>query len=154
MRARFAVENMGSVETIRRSTSARERSEMRRMTMFLAVTAVLLALFVPAAMARVECASSFSGTNGPDTLRGDRCNNEIDGLGGGDTISGFGGNDRLVGGGGGDELRGGAGRDRIIAGAFDGRRDVVFCGDGRDFASIGEFDRAARDCEEVSFAIE
>jgi hypothetical protein len=50
-------------------------------------------------------------------------------------------------------LRGGPGRDRIYSGAFDGERDVV-CGAGHDFASIGEFDRAADDCEEVVFTIE
>ena len=136
---------------------------MRRVTMVLAAAAVLLALFVPGALARTVCASSFSGDDRPNTLTGDRCYNEINGLGGDDVISGKGGDDtlsgdgngdRISGGGGADELRGGPGRDRIYSGAFDGERDVVVCGAGHDFASIGEFDRAADDCEEVAFTIE
>jgi hypothetical protein len=101
--------------------------------MVLAAAAVLLALFVPSALARTVCASSFSGD---------------------DTLSGDGNGDRISCGGGADELRGGPGRDRIYSGAFDGERDVVVCGAGHDFASIGEFDRAAGDCEEVAFTIE
>src|SRR5918997_1769287 len=127
---------------------------MRRVTMVLAAAAVRLALFVPSALARTVCASSFSGDDRPNTLTGDRCDNEINGLGGDDTLSGDGNGDRISGGGGADELRGGPGRDRIYSGAFDGERDVVVCGAGHDFASIGEFDRAADDCEEVAFAIE
>lgn len=136
---------------------------MRRVTMILAVAAVLLVLFVPGAPARTVCANSFSGTDGPDTLRGDRCDNKINGLRGDDDIRGNRGDDRLrddeggdriSGGEGADELRGGPGRDGIFSGIFDGRRDLVFCGAGRDFASIGENDRAARDCEQVAFTIE
>ena len=136
---------------------------MRRVTMVLIAAVVLLALFVPAAVARTECASSFSGDDRPNTLTGDRCDNEINGLGGDDVIRGNGGDDMLSGdgdgdqisgGNGADELRGGPGRDRIYSGAFDGRRDFVVCGAGRDFASIGEDDRVADDCERVALAIE
>ena len=136
---------------------------MRRVTMILAVAAVLLALFAPNALARTVCTTSFDGTNGPDTLKGDRCDNEINGLRGDDdirgnrgddTLGGDEGGDRISGGDGGDELRGGAGRDRIYSGIFDERRDVVFCGAGRDFASLGENDRAAQDCEQVVFTVE
>ena len=135
---------------------------MRRVTMVLAAAAVLLALFVPSALARTVCASSFSGDDRPNTLTGDRCDNEINGLGddvirgkgGDDTLSGDENGDRLSGGNGADELRGGPGRDRIYSGDFDGRRDFVVCGAGRDFASIGEDDRVADDCERVAFAIE
>ncbi len=136
---------------------------MRRVTMVLIAAAVLLALFVPGALARTGCASSFSGDDRPNTLTGDRCDNEINGLGGDDVIRGKGGDDtlsgdedgdRLSGGNGADDLRGGPGRDSIYSGAFDGRRDFVVCGAGRDFASIGEDDRVADDCERVAFAIE
>ena len=136
---------------------------MRRVTMVLVAAAVLLALFVPAALAMTGCASSYSGDDRPNTPTGDRCDNEISGLGGDDVIRGNGGNDtlsgdedgdRLFGGNGADELRGGPGRDKIYSGAFDGRRDFVFCGAGRDFASIGENDRVADDCERVAFTIE
>ena len=136
---------------------------MRRVTMVLVAAAVLLTLFVPGALARTGCASSFSGDDRPNTLTGDRCDNEINGLGGDDVIRGNGGDDtlsgdgdgdRISGGNGADELRGGPGRDRIYSGAFDGRRDFVVCGAGRDFASIGEDDRVADDCERVALAIE
>ncbi len=136
---------------------------MRRVTMVLIAAAVLLALFVPGALARTGCARSFSGDDRPNTLTGGRCDNEINGLGSDDVIRGKGGDDtlsgdengdRLSGGNGADELRGGPGRDRIYSGAFDGRRDFVVCGAGRDFASIGEDDRVADDCERVAFAIE
>lgn len=136
---------------------------MRRLTMILAATAVLLVLFVPGALAGSGCSSSYNGTNGPDTLTGDRCDNKINGLGGdddirgnrgGDTLNGDEDDDRLSGGKGADELRGGPGGDRIFSGVFDGKSDLVFCGAGRDFASIGENDRAAKDCEEVVFTIE
>ena len=137
---------------------------MRRSTMVLVAAAILLALFVPSALARTGCASSFSGDDRPNTLTGDRCDNEINGNGGDDVIRGNGGDDtlsgdedddRLSGAKGADELRGGPGRDKIYSGAFDGERDLVFCGAGRrDFASIGEGDRAADDCERVAFTIE
>ena len=115
---------------------------MRRVTMVLVAAAVLLALFVPAALARTGCASSYSGD---DVIRGNGAN---------DTLSGDEDGDRLSGGKGADELRGGPGRDKIYSGAIDGRRDFVFCGAGRDFASIGENDRVADDCERVAFTIE
>ncbi len=136
---------------------------MRRLAMVLTAAVVLLALFNPAAVARTGCASSFSGDDRPNTLTGDRCHNEINGLGGDDVIRGKGGDDtlsgdrdgdRISGGSGADELRGGPGRDRIHSGAFDGERDSVVCGAGRDFASIGENDRVADDCERVALAIE
>jgi len=136
---------------------------MRRTITMLAVGTLLLALFVPEALARTGCASIFEGTDGPDTLKGDRCDNNISGLRGDDAIYGFRGNDTLYGnqgddllrgGRGRDELRGGSGDDRIFSGGLDGKRDLIFCGSGRDFASIAENDRAADDCEVVAVAIE
>ena len=135
---------------------------MRRATMTLVMGAFLLALFVPGAMA-ANCASIFSGTDGPDTLKGDRCNNNISGLRGNDVIYGYRGadelygnqgSDRLYGGKGADKLYGGDGDDKIYSGGLDGKRDLVSCGRGRDFASIAENDRAARNCEVVAVVIE
>ncbi|HET7479147.1 MAG TPA: hypothetical protein VFJ72_06490 [Rubrobacteraceae bacterium] len=136
---------------------------MRRATMILSIGVLLLALFVPGALAATGCASIFSGTDGPDTLRGDRCDNNISGLGGNDIIYGYGGDDELFGNQGDDLLRGGKGRDklyggsgndRIFSGGLDGKRDRVVCGSGRDFASIAENDLAAKDCEVVAVAVE
>ena len=136
---------------------------MRRVTTALVATAVLLALFVPGALARTGCASSYSGDDRPNALTGDRCDNKINCLDGDDVIRGTGGNDtlsgdedgdRLSGGNGADELRGGSGRYRSYSDAFEGERDLVVCGAGRDFASIGEKDRIADDCERVVLAIE
>jgi len=135
---------------------------MRRIMMILVMGMVLLALFVPGAMA-ADCASIFSGMGGPDTLKGDRCDNNISGLGGNDIIYGYRGadelygnqgSDRLYGGKGPDNLYGGDGNDSIYSGGLDGKRDLVSCGRGRDFASIAENDRAARNCEMVAVAIE
>ena len=136
---------------------------MRRVMMILVMGTFLLALFVPGAVAAADCASIFSGTDGPDTLKGDRCDNDISGLRGNDVIYGYRGadeiygnqgSDRLYGGKGPDTLRGGDGDDRIRSGGLDGKRDLVYCGRGRDFASIAENDRAARDCEVVVVTIE
>jgi len=134
--------------------------------MILVTGAFLLALFVPGAMAEeaaADCASIFSGTDDPDTLKGDRCDNNISGLRGNDVIYGYRGadelygnqgSDRLYGGKGPDKLYGGDGNDSIYSGGLDGKRDLVSCGRGRDFASIAENDRAARECEVVVVAIE
>jgi Ca2+-binding RTX toxin-like protein len=141
---------------------------MRRTTMILMMGAFLLALFVPGALAAESlatsgCASVFSGTDGPDTLKGDHCDNNISGLRGDDVIYGYRGadelygnqdNDRLYGGKGRDDLHGGRGNDRIYSGSLDGVRDRIVCGDGRDFASIAENDYAASDCETVVVSIE
>lgn len=107
---------------------------MRRAMTILVLGRLLLALFVPGAVAATGCASIFSGTDGPGTLRGDRCDNNVSGLGGNDAIYGFGGDDDLFGnrgddlirgGKGRDELRGGSGNDRIHSGGLDGKGDGV-----------------------------
>jgi hypothetical protein len=135
---------------------------MSRAMMILMMGAFLLALIVPGAMA-ANCASIFSGTDGPDTLKGDRCDNDISGLRGNDVIYGYRGadelygnqgSDRLYGGKGADKLYGGDGDDKIYSGGLDGKRDLVSCGWGRDFASIAENDRAARNCEVIVVTIE
>jgi hypothetical protein len=136
---------------------------MSRAMMILVMGAFLLALFVPGAVEAADCASIFSGTDGPDTLKGDRCDNDISGLRGNDVIYGYRGadelygnqgSDRLYGGKGADKLYGGDGDDKIYSGGLDGKRDLVSCGWGRDFASIAENDRAARNCEVVVVTIE
>jgi Ca2+-binding RTX toxin-like protein len=97
-----------------------------------------------------------------DTLDGGRGDDVIAGTQAGDLLWGRAGNDRLTGGPSGDVLYGGAdtdriagqgGRDRIIA--WDGERDLVFCGTNvrspkaeRDVAVVDRFD-VVRDCEVV-----
>jgi Ca2+-binding RTX toxin-like protein len=130
--------------------------------MILVMGALLLALFAPGVIA-ADCASIFSGTDGPDTLKGDRCDNDISGLRGNDVIYGYRGadelygnqgSDRLYGGKGADNLYGSDGDDKIYSGGLDGIGDLVFCGRGRDVAYIAENDRATRDCEMVVVTIE
>jgi RTX calcium-binding nonapeptide repeat (4 copies) len=65
---------------------------------------------------------------------------------GSDRIKGRGGDDWLGDKGGYDCLLGNAGNDRIYA--ADGRRDVVRCGRGHDFAIVDGADRI-RSCERV-----
>ena len=74
-----------------------------------------------------------------------------------DMLTGKAGGDLLVGRGGGDLLLAGAGRDRVSAGPgadlvsveYDGARDSVACGLGRDTVTADPLDRIAPDCELV-----
>jgi CSLREA domain-containing protein len=95
------------------------------------------------------------GGNGNDRLYGGNGNDTIHGGGGNDVLFGDGGNDRLFGDAGSDRLTGGAGKnvyhggrgnDRISA--RNGKRELVDCGPGRDFAVVDRFDRV-RHCETV-----
>lgn len=61
--------------------------------------------------------ADINGTNGNNTLRGTRRDDDIDGRGGNDTLFGLGGNDDLEGGAGNDKLYGGAGNDDLEGGA-------------------------------------
>src|SRR5829696_8241549 len=95
---------------------------------------------------------------GPHRSRSDggglRGHDVIYGYRGADELYGNQGSDRLYGGKGADKLYGGDGDDKIYSGGLDGKRDLVSCGWGRDFASIAENDRAARNCEVVVVTIE
>ncbi len=74
---------------------------------------------------------------GADILIGD---------GGANTLRAFRGPDVVAGRGGRDMLSGGSGGDGLVA--ADGRRDVVRCGPGRDWAIVDRLDRV-RGCEQV-----
>jgi hypothetical protein len=87
------------------------------------------------------------GTARSDQLEGKLGNDQLYGLGGNDTLEGSIGSDVLVGGSGNDVLLGGKGRDRLFGGpgrdwiqAFDGQRDFVVCGPGRDTADVDPID--------------
>jgi hypothetical protein len=68
-----------------------------------------------------------------------------------DRIDGGLGIDHLYPGNGEDLVNGGAGQDFIYAG-YDGRRDFIRCGPGRDTAIVDQLDRVAVDCETVRSA--
>ena len=99
-------------------------------------------------------AATRTGTNGGETLYGTPRADTIRAYGGDDVVDGRGGPDLLYGGKGSDRLYGGFGNYRIRSGGLDGKRDLVSCGAGRDFAAIAENDRAAKDCEVVAVTIE
>jgi Ca2+-binding RTX toxin-like protein len=78
---------------------------------------------------------NISGGGVQDSFTGNSGSNRLDGGSGQDFVDGRGGNDRLDGGAALDVVR-----------ARDGRRDVVDCGRGRDFAILDSRD-VARNCE-------
>ena len=106
--------------------------------------AVLFAVGLPAA----ALASTITGTNRADHLRGTARADSLFGRGGDDLLQGLGGSDLLDGGAGRDTLSGGAGDDRLAA-SYDGARDAVRCGRGKDLVNADLADRAASDCEVV-----
>jgi len=101
---------------------------------------------------------SVFGFGGRDSINAGSGNDRINGGGGPDAISGDVGDDILFGEGGNDHLDPGRGKDRVFAGpgddivssSRDGKRDVIFCGPGRDRVVAEVIDRVARDCEVVS----
>lgn len=108
---------------------------MKRMTMLVAVVALMMVLSAGVALAVTKI-----GTNGPDKLVGTAQS---------DTLRGLGGNDVLIGKGDRDRLFGGPGSDFINA--RDGERDRVNCGSGRDVvrADPGNEDIISPNCESV-----
>ncbi len=79
------------------------------------------------------------GTERADTLVGTARADVLAGRGGADLLDGRGGRDRLL---------AGRGADRIQA--FDGVRDRVSCGSGRDLVAVDGADTVTADCEIVS----
>jgi hypothetical protein len=79
----------------------------------------------------------IDGTERSDLLRGTALRDLVYGFAGDDTIEGRGGDDALF---------GGPGADRLLA--WDGRRDTVDCGPGRDQAVVDRRD-VIRGCERV-----
>ena len=94
-------------------------------------------------------AATIRGTLGPDRLVGTPGVDAIFGRAGSDTLDGRGGADLLDGGPGRDVLIGGAGDDRLAA-DYDGVRDVVRCGAGRDLAVADLEDAVGASCETVT----
>jgi Ca2+-binding RTX toxin-like protein len=102
----------------------------------------------------------LSGREGNDRLLGDdrrkgRGNDVLNGNGGNDLLSGGRGRDRLRGGKGKDRLSGGPGRNVLIGGpgndrlnSVNGKSDRLYCGRGRDRATVDRRDRV-RGCERV-----
>ena len=94
-------------------------------------------------------AATIRGTLGPDRLVGTPGVDAIFGRAGSDTLDGRGGADLLDGGPGRDVLIGDAGDDRLAA-DYDGVRDVVRCGAGRDLAVADLEDAVGASCETVT----
>jgi BNR repeat-like domain/RTX calcium-binding nonapeptide repeat (4 copies) len=107
---------------------------------------LLLAAALAVALPAASLAATITGTNRADHLRGTPRADSLFGRGGDDLIEGLGGNDLLDGGPGRDTLVGGPGDDRFAAG-YDGARDVVRCGPGKDLVNTDLVDQVASDCE-------
>lgn len=117
---------------------------MRRLPASALVAGALLALGVGAARS-----ATIRGTLGPDRLVGTGAGDRIFGRAGADMLDGRGGADLLDGGPGLDALMGGAGDDRIGV-EYDGSRDTVVCGPGRDVVAAELADVVGGTCEVVS----
>jgi Ca2+-binding RTX toxin-like protein len=102
------------------------------------------------------------GTDSADTIRAGGGDDILRGLGGPDKLYGQSGADQLYGGAGADRLRdgsvktdlfyGGYGDDRIDAQNGIGSSeppDIIYCGPGKDVASVDPGDRAHSDCEVI-----
>lgn len=111
----------------------------------------LLALAASAALVAVGAAgaATIRGTLGPDRLVGTAGPDVVFGRAGTDRLEGRGGGDLLDGGPGRDVLLGGPGADRLAA-DYDGARDIVRCGTGRDLAVADLEDVVGASCETVS----
>ena len=103
---------------------------------------------------RLERIEDLGGSDGDDTLTGDRGPNRLEGGAGDDTLAGGAGSDYVQGGAGADALAGGAGGDTLDASSAQGAngfvtdrgRDGLTCGTGRDLVQVAG-DVVARDCE-------
>jgi hypothetical protein len=100
----------------------------------------------------------LTGTATAKTIVGTARGDTLSGTSRADTILGRAGNDRITGGRGADFLSGGPGRDVLAAGGgndrisveYDGARDRVTCGRGRDVVTADAIDVVGSDCELVS----
>jgi Ca2+-binding RTX toxin-like protein len=100
--------------------------------------------------------TALLGGRGNDVLRGGRASNYVQGARGNDVLRGARHRDYLLGGKGDDTLVGGPGRDLLHGNhggdtllARDGRRDVVYGGDGRDRARVDSAFDTVRDVERL-----
>jgi hypothetical protein len=100
----------------------------------------------------------LAGTATAKTIVGTARGDTLSGTSRADTILGRAGNDRITGGRGADFLSGGPGRDALAGGdgpdrisvEYDGARDRVTCGRGRDVITADTIDVVGADCELVS----
>lgn len=150
---------------------------MRRASLMLVVAMMALALSAGVAGAAVKFGTEgrdfLRGTNepdvlygkgGPDGLVGRKANDVLHGGDGPDFVFGGGDDDIMHGGngrdfiglgpqleldGGSDTMYGGNGNDEFVSVEFRPRRDLVFCGGGRDRAFVDDLDLVADDCERV-----
>jgi hypothetical protein len=106
---------------------------------------VLVSVLVTAAAAGARV---VTGTPGDDRLVGTARADALRGLGGRDLLRGASGADYLNGGPGRDAHEAGPGDD-LISASYDGARDVVRCGTGRDVVNVDLVDTVSRDCELV-----
>jgi hypothetical protein len=119
---------------------------MRRTILLVATMALTLL-----AASGVALAVNKIGTNGPDTLRGTKGDDNLYGNGGNDTLRGLAGNDNLLGGAGKDVVFSGHGSDNAVGGDgndfLDGANgsDKIAGGDGNDFMLDGEAHGGATD---------
>jgi hypothetical protein len=109
----------------------------------LPVAFVALLVLAATAGARV-----VTGTPGNDRLVGTPRADALRGLGGRDVLIGASGGDYLLGGPGRDTHDAGPGDD-LVSAAYDGARDAVRCGAGRDVVNADLTDTVSRDCELV-----
>ena len=115
------------------------------------VSRCALVLVASAALVAVGAAgaATIRGTLGPDRLVGTPSPDVVLGRAGADTLEGRGAADLLDGGPGRDLLLGGPGDDRLAA-SYDGARDTLRCGAGRDLAVADLEDAVGASCETVT----
>lgn len=90
---------------------------------------------------------TVDGGGSRDELNGDDGNDTVRGGEGDDLLHGDAGDDTLWGDAGGDQLDGGTGNDTIRS--YQGGRDVIDCGPGRDRVIAEQKDRVKGNCEDV-----
>ena len=79
--------------------------------------------------------TTYTGTNGTDTINGSNGDDTINGLGGADTLNGGNGNDTVSGGSGNDNIDGGNGNDTLSG---DSGNDTISGGNGNDTIDGGD----------------
>jgi Ca2+-binding RTX toxin-like protein len=140
---------------------------VRRTVLLLAAMAMALGVSAGAALAFGDagpgvtktCKTPCKGTAFPDTLKGTKSANRIEGLGAnesatlGDLIQGFGGNDVLHGDAGGDRIEGGNDNDSIFGGKGEdlliggSDNDHINGGSGGDIIRVKDGQRDVVDCQ-------
>jgi RTX calcium-binding nonapeptide repeat (4 copies) len=123
---------------------ATERKAMVMRRPILALVSLVLAMMLLAS--GVALAKNITGTPRADNIRGTIYADNIRAAGGNDVVFALGGADVIRGWSGEDRLHGGKGNDRFYSAGL--RRDMIFCGPGRDWAEVNSSDRVVN-CERV-----